>query len=121
MSFLDGVKGSLGGLLDKAGAAALPLLLEKVFPNGLQGILNQLNDSGLGGQVNSWLGRGANQPISIDELRSALSDQQVRDLAQKMGVPVDQVLELLAGQLPQAVDQQSPDGELKSPSPRPNT
>lgn len=34
MSFCDGVKGALAGIVEKAGAAARPLLIERVFPNG---------------------------------------------------------------------------------------
>lgn len=107
--------GPLGGMLGQLTSAALPSIIEKVFPAGMQGVLNQLQESGLGQQVNSWLGRGANEPITVDQLRAALDNEQVKEIAAKLGVSVDKALELLAGQLPAAVDQQSPDGDLKTP------
>lgn len=117
MSWLDQAKGGLGGAIEQAGRDALPGMLQSLLPGGLQGVLNQLSSSGFGRQVNSWLGRGENQPITVDDLRNVLSNEQVKAIAAKFGVPVDQALAILAGQLPQAVDQASPDGELKTPPP----
>lgn len=116
MGLFDSIKGSLGETIAQAGAAALPGLLERVFPSGMQGVLDQLQSSGYGQQVNSWLGRGENQPITVEELHNALGSEQVRAIATRLGLPVDAALELLAGQLPQTVDQHSPEGELKPPA-----
>ncbi|GJE55658.1 MULTISPECIES: YidB family protein [Methylobacterium] len=115
MSIIDSIKGSLGGALGTAVASALPGIVEKVFPGGLQGLLNQLAQSGYGKQVNSWLGRGENQPITTDDLRNALNDSHTKEIAEKLGIPYDQVLETLAKLLPQAVDQHSPNGQLQAP------
>lgn len=115
MSWLHQAKGGLGGMIEQAGRAALPGLVEKLLPGGLQSVLDQLSSSGLGQQVNSWLGRGENQPITVDDLRNALSNEQVRAVADRLGLPVDQALEVLAGRLPEAVDEASPDGQLKTP------
>lgn len=69
MSLFDSIKGSLGSV-----AASTPSgIIEKVFPGGLQGLLNQLAQSGYGKQVNSWLGRCKNEPISTDYLRNTLN------------------------------------------------
>lgn len=111
MGLFDTLKGSLGGIE----AAALPGILNQVLPSGLQGVLNQLQQTGLGAQVSSWLGNGPNQPITVDQLRAALTDQHVEKIAQSLGVPTDKVLELLAAHLPAAVDQQSPNGVLQQP------
>ncbi|GEP10461.1 YidB family protein [Methylobacterium gnaphalii] len=117
MSLFDSIKGSLGGVLGSTAAAALPGIIERVYPGGLQGVLNQLSQSGYGKQVNSWLGRGENQPITTDDLRNALNDPHTREIADKLGIPYDQVLDVLAKVLPQAVDQHSPDGQLQPPAP----
>lgn len=117
MSFFDGVKGQLGGLLGGDIAAALPGLIQRFFPGGLQAVLDQLQQSGLGAQVNSWLGRGPNEPITPQDLQAALGDERVRELATKAGLPVDQLLALLAQFLPATVDDHSPDGQLKPPPP----
>lgn len=115
-SFSGSSGGPLGDTLKQAGAAALPSILQRFFPGGIQGVLDQLQSSGLGGQVKSWLGKGPNESISVEELRSALDNEQVRAIAARLGLPVDQALELLAGRLPATVDQHSPDGELKPPA-----
>jgi uncharacterized protein YidB (DUF937 family) len=41
-----------------------------------------------------------------------LGNDTVRQIAAKYNIPIDQVAEVLAHQLPVAVDQASPDGKL---------
>ncbi|MDH0910448.1 YidB family protein [Rhizobium pusense] len=91
---------------------------EEAFQNagGLDGVLAQLSDSGLGQQVASWLGTGENIPITADQIRAALSSDQVQSLAARLGVDISQVPGLLAKHLPEAVDQASPNGTLTSPA-----
>lgn len=116
MSWLDLAKGQLGeAAKTAAGDGGFAGMFERMLPGGLQAVLSQFQSSGLGQQVNSWLGRGPNEPLTVDDVRNALSNEQVRAVAQHLGVPVDRALEILAGGLPQAVDQASPDGELKTP------
>jgi uncharacterized protein YidB (DUF937 family) len=118
MGLLDSLSGALGGNLSQIEAAAVPALisaaLAKTNLGDLQGMVNQLQQGGLGAQVQSWLGSGANQPVSPDQLRSALGSDQVRQLAQQFGVPVDAALKLLSEHLPGTIDQASPDGTLQT-------
>lgn len=106
------VRGALGQLE----AAVVPMVLSEVLGNGSQGglsaIVAKLQQSGLGSQVSSWLGNGENLPISADQLKQVLSNDQVKQLAAKFGIPVDQVLDVLAKQLPATVDHASPNGTL---------
>jgi uncharacterized protein YidB (DUF937 family) len=82
-------------------------------------MLDQLNRSGLGAQVGSWLGRGSNQPITAQDIEGALSDEHVQRIAQSLGIPADKVTAFLAAHLPSAVDRQSPDGTLEEPAAAP--
>lgn len=113
-----GLLDTLGGSLRNVAAAAAPVLIAEALKQtnlgNLQGIVNQFQQGGLGPQVQSWLGNGANVPVTPEQLRAALGDEHVQQLAAKFGVPTDQVLKLLAEHLPAAVDQASPDGKLKS-------
>jgi uncharacterized protein YidB (DUF937 family) len=113
-----GLLDSLGGSLRNVAAAAAPVLIEEALKQtklgNLQGIVNQLQQGGLGPQVQSWLGNGANMPVTPEQLRAALGNEHVQQLAAKFGVPTDQVLKLLAEHLPVAVDRASPNGTLKS-------
>jgi uncharacterized protein YidB (DUF937 family) len=114
MGLLDSL---LGGGLSQIEAAAVPALisaaLAKTNLGDLQGLVNQLQAGGLGPQVQSWLGNGANLPVSPDQLRGALGSEQVRQMAQHFGIDPDAALKLLAEHLPAAVDQASPNGTLQ--------
>ena len=94
----------------------LPTVLSEVLGTGNQGGLNaivaKLQQAGLGNQVNSWLGNGQNLPITADQIKQVLGSDVVRQLAAKYNIPVDQISEVLANQLPKAVDQASPNGKL---------
>ena len=119
MSMFGGL-GGLGGLLDAA-IGQHPAGVSGVFGEALQGIggldgvIAQLNKAGLGEKVNSWLGKGANQPLTADEIRSALSDQHLQQIASQLGIPLDQVAGTLAQHLPAAIDQASPNGTVVAP------
>ena len=111
-----GLLDSLTTALAQAAKGAAPALVAAALTEtnlGLQGIVTQLQKNGYAAQVASWLGNGANLQITPDQLRAALGNEHVRQIAAKMGVPADQALALLAQHLPDAVDQASPDGTLK--------
>src|ERR1022692_3007186 len=114
-SLSDGLKNALG----QAEAAAMPALISAVLAKtdlgNMQGLLDKLQQSGLGPQVASWLGEGKNMPISADQLRAALGNTQIQQLAASFGLPVDKVLASLAEHLPAVVDQMSPNGTLQEP------
>jgi uncharacterized protein YidB (DUF937 family) len=97
--------GGLGGILGQ--------VLANTDLGSLGGLLDQLQKSGLGPQVSSWLGNGANLPISVDQLRQALGDDTIRQISQSLGLPVDQLLNQLSQHLPAAVDKLSPNGTLE--------
>ncbi len=50
--------------------------------------------------------------ITPDQLRAALGNEQVKQIAAHFGLPVDEALKLLAEHVPNAVDQASPNGTL---------
>ena len=116
--FGDLINSVLKGMAGQSGeASGLPAVLSQILRNtdlgSVGGLLQQLQKSGLGPQVSSWLGNGANLPVSVDQLRGALGDEHVRQLAASFGIPVDQLLGQLSQHLPAAVDQMSPRGTLE--------
>jgi uncharacterized protein YidB (DUF937 family) len=117
MGLLDQIGGSLKAALASEAAgeqsALISALLAKTNLGDLQGLVNQLQQSGLGDQVKSWLGNGANMKITPEQLRAALNSDQVKQIAQHFGVPVDEALKVLAQHLPNAVDQASPNGTIQ--------
>lgn len=125
MSFLDGVLGEvLKGVLngnnpDQQQPAQLPDIFGQVLKNtdlgSIGGLLKQLQEGGLERQIGSWLGNGQNLPVTPAQIRDALGNEQIRQIAQQMGIPVDDVLKLLTQFFPEAVNQASPNGQLAGP------
>src|SRR5882762_1223300 len=115
--FGDLLGGALKGITGQGDTAALPAILSQVLGKtdlgSVGGLLQQLQQSGLGSQVASWLGNGENLPVSVDQLKGALGDQHLRQLATQLGLPVDQLLGQLSQHLPGAVDHMSPHGTLE--------
>jgi uncharacterized protein YidB (DUF937 family) len=103
----DLLKGGLGGLL--AGGAA-----GGVLSGGLNDLLKQFQQSGHGDVAGSWIGSGPNQTISANDLAKALGADRVNALMQYSGMSRDDLLNGLSQQLPQVIDQLTPDGRLPS-------
>jgi uncharacterized protein YidB (DUF937 family) len=57
---------------------------------------------------------GPNSPITPDQIRQALGSEKVKEMATKLGLPVDKLADLLAQHLPQVIDKATPDGKLPS-------
>jgi uncharacterized protein YidB (DUF937 family) len=117
MGLLDELGTSLKGLLGSATSAEAPALLSAMLAKtsfgNLQGLIDQLQQSGLGDQVKSWLSNGPNMKITPDQLHGALQSDQVKQIAEHFGVPVDQALKTLADYLPGVVDEASPNGTIE--------
>lgn len=79
---------------------------------GLNGLVDKFRNAGLGDVVESWIGTGQNAPIGADALHNVLGDDRVNALADKTGLPVDQLLTQLSQHLPGIVDKLTPSGEL---------
>lgn len=90
------------------------LLANGSLQGGLPGLLQQLQASGLGEQVQSWISTGANQPVSGDQLSGALGGAGglLGQLAQQAGVSPAEAGQQLSQWLPQIVDQLTPNGQL---------
>ncbi len=79
---------------------------------GLGAILQQLQAGGLGEQLQSWIGTGANQPVSGAQISSALGGDLLARLAAQAGVSHEEASHQLSQHLPQIVDGLTPGGEL---------
>jgi uncharacterized protein YidB (DUF937 family) len=104
--------GLLDGLIGGAIGAEVANLVGGVIQShgGVQGLVDQFEKQGLGGVVNSWVGNGANLPISADQLHQVLGSDMVTQMAQKFGVNPQDLLQKLSTALPQAVDHLTPNG-----------
>ena len=100
-----GLGGILGGLLGGAAAGS-------VLNGGLGQVLQDLQRSGQGRAAQSWVGRGENEEIAPDDLAKALGADTIGALQQQTGLSRDDLLEGLSQNLPDFVDQLTPDGRL---------
>jgi uncharacterized protein YidB (DUF937 family) len=89
--------GMLRGALGEAEAVALPAVINAVFAktqyHDLNGLVAALQKGGLNAQVQSWLGPGANLPITEDQLKA---------------------FSATAEYLPDIVDKASPNGTIQT-------
>lgn len=117
MSLLSGL---LGGAGAAAGGGALVDLAGQLIQRagGLQGLVSTLSQHGLGDAVQSWVGTGANQAVSGQQLGAALQQgglgALVQEAAGKLGTDPAQLLGQLSQVLPHAVDHLTPDGQVPS-------
>ena len=79
---------------------------------GLGGLLSQFQQAGLGNIAQSWIGNGANQPVSPQQLQNVFGENQVQDMANQAGMPKGDFLSQLSQHLPHAVDQMTPNGQV---------
>jgi len=83
---------------------------------GVQGLIEKFQQSGLGDVVSSWVGTGANQAISAEQLARVLGQEQISSLAQKAGLTASQGASALADVFPALIDKLTPDGVLPDKS-----
>ncbi|MCZ7010107.1 YidB family protein, partial [Salmonella enterica] len=67
---------------------------------------------GLSQQANSWVGTGHNEQVTPHQLADALGDDTVQELQQQTGMPREALLAELARELPEAIHQATPSGQL---------
>ena len=111
MGLLDQLGGMLGqgGGSDAIGAIGNPIEQH----GGLGGLVQQLQNGGLSDIVASWVGTGANLPVSADALQQALGSDRIGQIAASLGLSTDQAAGSLAQLLPQVVDQLTPNGSIE--------
>jgi uncharacterized protein YidB (DUF937 family) len=100
--------GGGGGML----AALLPVLGTMLANGGLNKILAGFRQSGQGEKAASWVGTGANEPVSAGEVESAIGSDEIDRIASQLGVSRAEAAEGIATVLPNLVDKVSPEGEL---------
>lgn len=115
MGLLDSITGALSS--GQAGAAGTDItaligsLLNAPQLGGLQGLVQSFSQNGLGEIVQSWVGTGANLPVSAQQIMSALGGH-VQSLSASTGQSSEQLAGLLSEHLPGLVDQLTPGGQL---------
>ena len=113
MSLLDNL---LGGMMGGAQQGQSPLLqaaLQLIQQNGgLPGIISKFEHGGMADHVGSWVGTGANMPISGGQLQEILGSGSIGQIAQQLGLSHGDASSGLAQVLPQIIDKLTPTGQV---------
>ena len=90
-SLASQVLGSLSGQASQGNPATTDLIglvmqvLNHPQVGGLSGLVKAFEDKGLGQVIASWVGTGANLPISANQIAAVLGEGPLRDLARQAG------------------------------------
>ena len=107
-------KGRLADMLgtnQPAGAGQGPLSGASLG-SGLKDLLDRFRQSGHEDKAQSWVSTGANKTIAPQELEQALGEERIQWLMEQTGMPREQLLHGLSGELPDAIDKLTPNGRM---------
>ncbi len=79
-------------------------------PGNPAALIDQLKAGGLASEVESWIGTGANKPVSPEALGQALGPQTVQQLSSSSGLSIPQLLPQLAALIPLIINHLTPNG-----------
>ena len=106
MDLLGDKLGDAGGIMEALGGLTGGDGLD------LGGIADKLKQGGLGDQVDSWMGDGDNLPVSADQVKEAVGEDKLSEMAGKLGVDSDGAADKLSQMLPSVMDKASSGGNL---------
>jgi uncharacterized protein YidB (DUF937 family) len=109
---LGNILGAAGGGDRRPGAILGDLLGSQ--GDGLNGVIQAFEKGGLGDVARSWVGTGANLPISAEQIESVLGSGPIADIAARLGVDPKQAATQVSAMLPQLIDQLTPGGQVPS-------
>ena len=125
MGLFDSIKAQATAILTGAGPEAdggqglAGVVIEVVRQHGLGDLVQKLQKGGLKEAVASWVGTGANLPVTAEQLEGALGPDTIAKLAGRVGLSPEQATALLAQVLPHAVDHLTPNGTVEDARPAP--
>ncbi len=116
MGLLDSVIGALGNNASGGGGGQGELINAVIGMlaqgGGLSGLVEKMQQGGLGEIASSWVGTGQNLPIGADQLGGLLGGDTVSSMAGQLGMNQGDLLGQLSKMLPQLVDGLTPQGQI---------
>jgi uncharacterized protein YidB (DUF937 family) len=79
---------------------------------GLGGLVDSFKKAGLGAKADSWVGTGANEPVTEPEVEKGVGGDVLDQLAAQTGLSRADLLKRLTQVLPSMVDGMTPGGKL---------
>jgi uncharacterized protein YidB (DUF937 family) len=116
MGILDDITAKLGGQNGQEGGLAS---LQKLFSSsgGLEGITSKLTNSGMGKQVQSWIGTGQNEPVTGHQVQEAVDPHELHHVAEQAGMSDEEASEQVARAMPEMVNHATPEGHIPQQDP----
>lgn len=107
-------KGGLAGILGSAQSADSSggPLSGGALGGGLKDLLDRFRQSGQEDKAQSWVSKESNKPIAPQELEQTLGEERIQWLMEQTGLPRDELLSGLSNELPDAIDELTPDGRV---------
>ena len=118
MALLDSIRGMLGqggGGKDVMSQLSSMLTGKGGDGMGLGRLLEQFKGAGLGDKADSWVGTGANQPLTPAEVQKAIGDDRLAKMSKQTGQSVGSLTTDLSKMIPDAVNKLTPDGKVPDP------
>ncbi len=113
MGLFDSLAGSMLGKLGGDKGAIAQVAIDLFNQNGgLPGVLEKFKAAGFADEVASWVGTGANLPISAAQIVQVLGNATIQAASSKLGIQADEISAKIAEYLPQVVDRMTPNGEV---------
>jgi uncharacterized protein YidB (DUF937 family) len=99
----DANKRNDGGLLDSILGSS---------GSGLRDIVERFRTAGAGAEADSWVRQGPNKPLQRDQVEKAIDPDTLEQLSLQTGLSRDELLDRLTIELPRAVDEMTPNGQM---------
>lgn len=113
MGLFDSLAGNMLGKLGGEKGAIAQVAVDLFNQNGgLPGVLEKFKAAGFTHEVNSWVAKGANLPISAEQITQVLGSTTIQTAANKLGINASEISAKIAEYLPQVVDRMTPNGEV---------
>ena len=110
---MSGILDSLLGAAGGGGKNPTAVIGDRLGSHGgLGGMVQAFEKGGLGEIAQSWVGKGANLPITAEQIEGVLGSGPLAEMAQKLGIDPKQAAGQLSSLLPQVIDQLTPDGTV---------
>lgn len=111
--FLNKLGSSAGGINSDQISNALGSLLGGADGQiDLSDLISKVSSGGLASLAQSWLGDGANDGFSVEQLMSVLGQSQVSEFASSVGLDEGTASNALSDMIPELIDQNSSAGGL---------
>ena len=108
-------EGQEGGFNPALLIALAPIVIKMLSNNskegGLGGLASMFGKADLGNVLQSWIGNGANMPISADQVGQVFGNDMLGNIAKQAGLGQSEVAGGLAQMLPQIINQLTPHGQ----------